>query len=420
MILGPTLALLALAPVQVPLDDPDRLDAWSEDLMHLVESIEEMHPDPFHGVSREEFEAAIDRAFERMPELDDAGVTVELMRLVALTSLVGRDGHSGVSAPSFHLLPLHLYRFDDGWFVVGSTEAGPPVGARLIAIDGVPIDEVCERVAPLLTRDNDTNLLSKLANTLPQAEVLHAVGVTADPSTARVGFRVGEGEAQEVELGAQTPGAYGSWNQVPRFVLPARADVLWLRRAAGPWWLDVLEEERALYVRYDAVQANDGQGLALPDFGREIVETFRDRELERVIVDVRANGGGNNTTFGPLIEALAGDEELNARGRLFCLIGRGTFSAAGNFVAAMDRDTNAILVGEPTGGGPNQYGDARNVALPNHGDVIVRISTRYHVFVEPDVPELLTNEPELSVPLLAADWLEGRDPVLRTALEHGR
>ena len=161
--------------------------------------------------------------------------------------------------------------------------------------------------------------------------------------------------------------------------------------------------------------------IHVPDMGapgiREFIKWYYPQiRKEALIVDVRANGGGNNTTFGPLIQALQ-SPSINRPGVLFGLIGRHTFSAAGNFVTVLQRDTRAILVGEPTGGAPNQYGDARNVALPHHPGILVRIATRYHSFGGPN-DKRLTHEPQLSVPLRARDYFAGQDPVLRAALEY--
>ena len=135
------------------------------------------------------------------------------------------------------------------------------------------------------------------------------------------------------------------------------------------------------------------------------------------MLDVRLNGGGDNTTFRPLIDALKASERVNRPGGLYVLIGRDTFSAAGNFVTVVERETAAVLVGEPTGGGPNQFGDAQNVVLPNHPELRVRVSTRYHEF-DPEHPDRLTHEPHLAVALDSAAWLAGRDPVLEAALTH--
>jgi hypothetical protein len=168
-------------------------------------------------------------------------------------------------------------------------------------------------------------------------------------------------------------------------------------------------------VQYDVVAASDAAGGTLAAFAELLPPLVEGQGLERVIVDVRWNGGGDNTTFDPLLAALK-DPRIDRPGRLFALIGRHTFSAAGNFVAALERETGAVLVGEPTGGGPNQYGDARPIELPHHPDVLVRIVTRYHVFADPDDPRL-TNEPDARVPLLSSDWLAGRDAALAYALD---
>ena len=55
---------------------------------------------------------------------------------------------------------------------------------------------------------------------------------------------------------------------------------------------------------------------------------------------------------------------INRRGALFVIIGRLTFSAAQNTVTAIDRETSAIFVGEPTGSRPNFIGESIYFELP--------------------------------------------------------
>jgi C-terminal processing protease CtpA/Prc len=164
------------------------------------------------------------------------------------------------------------------------------------------------------------------------------------------------------------------------------------------------------------VRDPDGSGRALADFAAEMVRIFEERGLARLVLDARSNGGGDNTTFGPLIAALR-TPSLDRPGVLYGLIGRSTFSAAGNFAAVLAQDTQAFLVGEPSGGGPNQFGDAVPVPLPHHPELLVRLSTRYHRFGPADDARLAV-EPDLAVPLSSADYFAGRDPVLRAALDH--
>lgn len=196
--------------------------------------------------------------------------------------------------------------------------------------------------------------------------------------------------------------------------LPERGDAPWLRNLDVPFRMELLAPARALYVQYNEVRSAMEGGPTLAEFAAAMVERFRAEHATRLVLDVRSNGGGDNTTFGPLIEALK-TPEIDRPDVLFALIGPGTFSAAGNFVAALDAETRATLVGEATGGAPNQYGDARDVDLPGHPNLRVRVATRYHVFGPPDDPRLSV-EPDVVVPLTSSDYFAGRDPVLARAL----
>ena len=105
---------------------------------------------------------------------------------------------------------------------------------------------------------------------------------------------------------------------------------------------------------------------------------------------------------------------MSRRGRLYLLVGRATFSAAGNFAADVERFTKALLVGEPTGGGVNQYGDATAVTLPATG-WNVSIATSY---VQRGAPgdRRLAVDPDIRVDLTSTDYFAKRDPALARAL----
>ena len=52
-----------------------------------------IHPEPFHGVPREEFVGALRDLQDRLATLSADETTVAVMRLVAMLSREGRDGH---------------------------------------------------------------------------------------------------------------------------------------------------------------------------------------------------------------------------------------------------------------------------------------------------------------------------------------
>ncbi|HEX9668180.1 MAG TPA: hypothetical protein VGC93_01740, partial [Thermoanaerobaculia bacterium] len=97
-------------------------------------------------------------------------------------------------------------------------------------------------------------------------------------------------------------------------------------------------------------------------------------------------------------------------GRLFALVGRGTFSACMNLASALERRTGAVFVGEETGNSPNQYGDAEPLLLPRSG-LLVLISSRAWLGGLPG-DRRRTLAPDQPVTTTYADVAAGRDPVL--------
>ena len=72
----------------------------------------------------------------------------------------------------------------------------------------------------------------------------------------------------------------------------------------------------------------------------------------------------------------------------------------------------ALLVGEPTGGKPNSYGEVKSLDLPN-SKLRVNYCTKFFQLAPKDVP---TVAPDVSAPLSFDDWKNGRDPVLAAVL----
>ena len=151
-----------------------------------------------------------------------------------------------------------------------------------------------------------------------------------------------------------------------------------------------------------------------PAMLRSIERLVRAPSTRRVIVDVRLNGGGDNTTYGGLT-ALLGSPAVDRRGKLYLLVGRATFSAAANFAAEIDRDTRAVILGEPTGGGVETYADTFPVLLPTLG-WYVNIAARYHERKKAKNDRRLAVAPDIRIDLSSAQYFAGPDPVLERAL----
>ena len=95
---------------------------------------------------------------------------------------------------------------------------------------------------------------------------------------------------------------------------------------------------------------------------------------------MRHNGGGDNAVgYAELVKPIEARADLNARGRLFVLIGPLTVSAAMNNAAQFQDETAAILAGQTIGERPNSYQEPRQFRVPN-SHLVVRASTLWYAF----------------------------------------
>ena len=360
----------------------------------------EHHPDPFRSVGRAAFEHAAKLAAAASGDRADA--VCALMRLGAL--LGERNGHTGIHpldrhAEPLRFFPLRLYEFDDGCFVVSAADP-ELVGTQVLEIGGVPIDSLAEQVEPLIPRDNEWTVRARRPSYLVSAEVLRGLGVDATfvlrPRAGRRREVVREPLAADVYTGALDADRR----------LPSRSGVRYLERRDEPAWVERLDAERVVLVGY-----NRPRGDTAP-LARESAASAREQPAAAVVLDLRHNGGGDNTSYGPLLSELERRAETS---RLVVLTSRITFSAAMQLVVDLEQRTNAVFVGEPTGGSPNQFGDALEVELPETGLLAKVATVSWETAGSAD--ERMTRTPDLEVPLRAEDFFAGRDPVLDAALE---
>jgi C-terminal processing protease CtpA/Prc len=151
----------------------------------------------------------------------------------------------------------------------------------------------------------------------------------------------------------------------------------------------------------------------LTNFTKELLAFVNSHEVDKFIFDIRDNGGGDSKFIEPLIEGLS-KSKINRRGKLFCLIGRKTFSSAILNAAKIKRDTQAIFVGEPTSGKPCHYGQVESMKLP-YSKMRVQYSTKYCGHGDMDSATLI---PDIVIQLSSEDFFAGKDPVLETVLAY--
>jgi hypothetical protein len=387
------------------------LAAARADLDHLLEAIEETHPDPWHGVPRAEFVTELEELKEDLGTLSSDGTVVELMRVVALLSREGRDGHQfaiPAAGAEGEVLPIRVYEFAEGLFVTAALAANQAlVGQRIVAVAGHPTEEVLDALEPLVPRDGPATLPAFRPVFLLRTEVLRGLGLIG-PGQVELTVADAQGVESTVGLDPVAFDAYvGEFGQEAMTRLPTRAGTRYLSSDEVISSV-LLSEGRTLYIRYTQVRDLSAAVGA-------IRVQAEDPAVERVILDLRQNGGGDNHSYPALLSVLE-DFATAHPGRLGVLTDRVTFSAAANFATEIEHGTDAIFIGEAMGGGLNFWDDVFFIDLPHLATPMrVGISTRYWEKSDPDDPRL-TIEPEIALPVRAADYFADVDPALEAAL----
>jgi hypothetical protein len=385
--------------------------AASVDLDGFLAELDMTHPEPFHGIGRPEFVAALEELKAGIAEMAPATALVETMRLTAMLSSQGRDGHQfaiphdNADGP---VLPFKIYEFDNGIYITADHGEQGLVGARLVGIGDHPIEEVLAAVEPLVPRDGPATVPSFRPFFTLRTHVLEGLGLIA-PGPVEITMER-EGATETLTVDPLSSAEFQAWAGQGGFTfLPESDPLIYRRPAEADFWMEDLEGD-VLYLRYSAV-SQVGEGSAT-----ELLE--RAALAEKIVLDLRHNPGGNNHTYTLLLGALQ-NEVVNQPGRLFVLTDRVTFSAASNLATEIEQTTDAVFVGEAMGGGLNFWDDVKFYPMP-HLPVPMRIgvSTVYHQKSVPDDPRL-TIDPDIDIPVMSSDYFSGRDPVLEAVLEAG-
>jgi hypothetical protein len=396
---------------------PAAASAWQHDLDYMVDCIEKYHPDAFHSISRAAFGQRVSLLRARIPNLDRAQAVLGLASIIALV----HDAHTGfglgTSPPiSFHALPIKVYQYADGVFIqAAAPQYKSLVGDEILGVGGVPIATVLQRLLTVVMVTNDWTFRSQLAFQF-KGEILHALGMSESDDAAT--FRVrGPAGVSTVEIktiphpfsvGYKPGPPDGSdWVDSRSGIAP-----LYLRHLTKSYWYEWLPDTRTLYVQCNFI-LNAGDESFTEFFTR--VFAFADTtNVDKFVLDLRFNGGGDNTLLPVVVQNLVKRDRLNAPGKLFVIIGRGTQSAAENLVNRLQRDTKATFVGEPTGERPNEFGDPWPFILPS-SHIEVHVASIRWEDIDPRDDRDWTG-PDLAAELTSSDYASNVDPAMNAIL----
>ncbi len=406
-----------------------RDEGWRADISFLAREIKRRGVAPFRAVSEPDFDSRVSLLAGRVAGLSDAQIIAGMLRLLRPLG----DGHAFIAPAEGNkelnrVLPVKFYLFGAGLFVTAAVPGYRQLlGAEVIGVGEHTAGEVLAALEPLISRDNDQQVTWLGPEVLPWAPMLHALGLIGDPDSVTLTVRFPDettGRVTVAAVPAPVPREYPTvapsadptrpcppgWISYPETLpgpLPA-----YLRQCDVTYWFEYLPDQRLVYFQFNGVGDRPEEPLAA--FCDRLFEFIGGHQVTALVIDLRWNGGGNTLLVQPLLHHLIGCAKVSRPGGLFVIIGRGTFSAAQNTATAIERETSAIFVGEPSGSRPNFIGETMQFELP-YSKTIANVSDVYWQTSWP-VDQRPWIAPEIYAPPTFAAYRENRDVAMEAIL----
>lgn len=394
--------------------------------------------------ARKEAEQMLANESAKAGTLTSSQFDLAIARIAALAD----NGHSSVSrgplSRRHNRLPCRFYRFSDGYFVLRA-QAGctPLLGAKVLAIDGVPVDEVASHM--YLYTGGPRNHYDQSASPLflESPELLHAAGQAIQADRIRLLVRHADGSEAEQILIADPANpdeprvfsdAYLSPDPVDgeadgwKSLLTTDADLpLFLRDHGNPFKSTYDSESGVYYVQFKSNQ--DEKGHPIAPFVADVKREVASRKPHAIVLDLRLDRGGDFTKTASLMKNLP--RLADSVQHVYVLTSAWTFSA-GNVGVALTKEhggDKVTVIGEPVGDRVRLWAEGGSMVLPN-SKLRIGYATGLHDYRRPCRGEpgcfwvmafypthITTFEPDVRVEYRYADYQALRDPLLERAME---
>ena len=386
---------------------------WQSDIKFLGDELAKRHRNAFHRLKRDDYEAAVKALYDGAPRMTEDEIIVGMMKIVAMV----KDGHTNLIPRTFFrsgIFPVKYYWFSDGLYIINAApEHSDLVGAKVLRIGKMGVEDALIAAGTVNASDNEMGRRNYAPILIKVPEILAGLKIVDDKTKLSLVVET-SGKPRTVEI--RPTAAIQTLTQSPKewVDLGSKSPLpLYRKSPSDTYWHEYLRGQKLVYIQHNAIANKEGEPVA--DFYKKVLEIVETNPVEKLVLDIRFNGGGNNTLNVDVVKQLI-RSKLNRRGSFFVIIGRDTFSAAQNLVNQLEKYTEATFVGEPTAAHPNHYGDNRPFELPN-SKLIVRASSLWWQDLDPRDDRYWT-APEVAAEMSSEDYRLGRDPAFQAVIDY--
>lgn len=427
-------------------------NATSKDQQHWENTIEEIkqelprrHVHLFFQTTQEDFEKSLDRIKANLPHLTDTEVPLKLQQAIARIG----DSHTTINwqqpisqwrNKAFPSRLFHCYYFKDGLYIIGSNERDSViVGQRLISISGVSIETIEDSLKTLLVAENESISKLKIPDLINRYQILQFFGLTPNINNKYIDIEVVDDKNNtthhQIEL--KKDKNYSPYKS--NFHLLNG----WNYRSYNGWFIDQYKSDIDYYlIQYNkcyskelAIMRNKDKKTrkdfpSFNEFSDRVIKTLKEEPIEKLVFDMRYNGGGSSRQGTQLINEISQLDNINNQNKIFVVIGRKTFSSAILNTIDFLEKTDATIIGESTAGKASHFGELKHFT-PKHSNIDIHYSTKYFYCSGGTttayrskgdwinhLDTIVSIVPEHTIELEFEDFKNGTDPVIEWLLEN--
>ncbi|RKR80256.1 peptidase S41-like protein [Mucilaginibacter gracilis] len=377
----------------------------ADDIAFFMKSAADIHPNLYHDISAEQLVVKVDSLIKVLP--DSLSVLRAYRAFAEVTAFIN-EGHTGINMPkqmrqqlkagTFKTVPLQVTGYDGKYFIANLLAPGNSLkGIKILAVNGEAAEHIFKRITAL---KGGLQSFRKVSAVNSFRLYLPIIGITQPYLINYIGENNVKGM---VSVNAISESEYNTSIAKPNNTQP---------------YTFTVKDDLYGYLNFKSMVSYNG----FKRFCDSVFEVLDHKHIDKLVVDLRENGGGNSQLgwyllnyitdkpfrmageserkvsqqFRTYIEAnrdiyasqytdflklpngaffKIGSTELDKpmdlkykfKGKACFLIGPYTFSSANMLSAAIKDFKLATLIGEPTGEPGNDYGELCNINLPQTG-----------------------------------------------------
>jgi hypothetical protein len=295
------------------------------------------------------------------------------------------------------------------------------LGARITAINHVPIDSLKKRIDNLIAGNPSWEQYMSLYF-LRSPQVLRGLNYGTDTKAALVTFVPLKGKEQTMKVTADfvpQTATLEVWKDLSlrsinrdslQHVLSDDVNKLplYLQHTDKNYRYQYMARDSLVYLQFNRTQ--NSADVTFKDYVDRMLLDIKDKPYSKFVLDLRFNTGGDNDIAIAALENLA--KALQGK-EVYMITGIATFSAGIVSGVVFKKGCAATIVGQPAGDGLIFLSEGGYVVLP-HSKINAHYANGFHHW---NFNNKFSIAPDITIAMSFADYLNGKDTVLEYIIQ---